>query len=70
MTRSEWENRKAEYGGRCAYCAKVAKLTMDHMDPLSKGGAHDLTNVVPACRECNSGKCDRTILHWLAAKAA
>lgn len=32
------------------------RLTKDHSTPLSKGSAHTLTNVVPACQSCNSKK--------------
>ncbi len=70
VTRHQWQDILEEYGHRCAYCARQGKLTMDHVEPLSKGGHHDVANVVPACRECNSSKCDRNILQWLAARAA
>ena len=63
---SEWRGRLALFAGRCAYCAKVAKLTMDHIEPLSRGGAHDVANVVPACKSCNSRKCNLPLLRWLS----
>lgn len=70
VTREEWAAIKEEYGHRCAYCAQKTKLTMDHVQPVSKGGAHDTDNVVPACKWCNSSKWDRPILTWLAARVA
>lgn len=30
--------------------------TMDHVIPRSKGGGHDMDNVVAACHRCNSKK--------------
>lgn len=30
--------------------------TVDHVIPLSKGGANDLENMVVCCRECNTKK--------------
>ena len=42
---------------RCAYCGREGgprDLTMDHVKPLSRGGAHRWDNVVSACRRCNS----------------
>ncbi|HEX6293396.1 MAG TPA: HNH endonuclease [Herpetosiphonaceae bacterium] len=30
--------------------------TIDHVIPQSKGGTHDLSNLVLACRSCNSRK--------------
>ncbi len=70
ITRQQWATMQAESGGRCAYCAKVAKLTMDHVHPLSRGGAHDVTNIVPVCGNCNSQKHNNTLLLWLAKRAA
>jgi 5-methylcytosine-specific restriction endonuclease McrA len=63
LTRAEWEEIKAAYGYRCVYCeTKPAKLTMDHITPLSKGGTHTKRNIVPACKSCNSKKRDRQVL--------
>jgi 5-methylcytosine-specific restriction endonuclease McrA len=63
LTRAEWEEIKAAYHYRCIYCeTKPAKLTMDHITPLSKGGIHTKSNVVPACKSCNSKKRDRQVL--------
>lgn len=70
VSQKQWRAIKDNYGRRCAYCAAMVPLTMDHLDPLSKGGAHDPTNIVPACRNCNSQKHDNTVLMWLAKRAA
>jgi len=35
---------------------------MDHVIPLSKGGKHLPSNVVPACASCNSSKGNN--LNW------
>ena len=48
---------------RCQYCGKVfpqRRLNLDHVVPLSRGGASSWTNVVCACIECNSRKGSRT----------
>ena len=39
---------------------------MDHALPLSRGGAHTATNVVPACTACNSRKRDKTAGEYVA----
>lgn len=52
----------------CCYCGLKAKgaaardaLTIDHVYPTSRGGSKtDPMNQVPACRECNAFKADRT----------
>lgn len=54
---AQWRAIKAHYGHRCVYCGKKPKhLTQDHITPLIKGGAHTVSNIVPACRSCNSRK--------------
>lgn len=59
LTGAQWREIKALYGYRCAYCGeKPKKLTMDHVIPLSKGGPHTASNIVPACGSCNSSKND------------
>lgn len=43
----------------CRYCgatAPDAALTVDHVRPVTLGGTDDPSNLVAACRECNSGK--------------
>ena len=50
-------------GHLCQYCGRTgtaADLTIDHVVPLSQGGAPDRwDNVVIACRRCNGRKADR-----------
>lgn len=41
----------------CVYCRQVFPpygLTLDHVVPRSKGGMNDPSNLVTACRSCNS----------------
>jgi 5-methylcytosine-specific restriction endonuclease McrA len=67
VTRSDWHRIKAEYGHRCAYCGTMPqRLEQEHVDPIASGGPHDPANVVPACRRCNAGKNDDTLLMGLA----
>ena len=40
-------------GQRCAYCHGPAR-TVDHVIPLRLGGSNDGSNLVAACRACNS----------------
>ncbi len=57
LSAEQWQEILAAYGYRCAYCrAKPRRLTIDHITPLSKGGSHTASNVVPACRSCNAHK--------------
>ena len=64
---SWWRKRVAE--GRCYYCGKVFKpeeLTLDHLVPLSRGGASEKINCVPACKECNNKKKYLLPVEWEA----
>ncbi len=50
----------ARDGHRCAYCRHRAD-TVDHVIPRSRpGGAGSWTNMVAACRSCNTRKGNRT----------
>lgn len=64
FTQEQWNALQITFKHRCAYCGKYAKdkLTQDHITPLSKGGNHTLSNIVPACRSCNSKKHDKDVL--------
>ena len=44
----------------CQYCGVVgAQLTVDHVNPRSRGGQTSWENVVCSCRSCNARKGDR-----------
>lgn len=48
---------------RCQYCGKIFSqrdLNLDHVVPLSRGGASSWDNVVCACLACNGRKGSRT----------
>lgn len=54
-----WLLKVVYYGWRCFYCKidlAIGTLTMDHRKPLAKGGSNWLSNLVPACKSCNSRK--------------
>lgn len=47
----------------CQYCGRAGKekdLTLDHVVPRARGGAHTWENLVSACKECNHRKAGRT----------
>lgn len=43
-------------GNTCQYCGEEKNLTLDHVVPRSKGGKSSWTNLVTACKHCNSKK--------------
>lgn len=56
---------EAAWGHRCYYCNRGAE-SMDHLVPLSKGGANCVENLVPSCKSCNSKKGSKNPGIWLA----
>jgi 5-methylcytosine-specific restriction endonuclease McrA len=64
LTHAQWVAIQEAYDHRCVYCGKrrKGKLTQDHIIPISKGGNHTYSNVVPACRSCNCRKHDGPVL--------
>jgi 5-methylcytosine-specific restriction endonuclease McrA len=65
FTAAEWTDVKLEFNQHCAYCHQSHPLTQDHLQPLSRGGAHTKSNIVPACQSCNSRKGSKTLLEFL-----
>jgi 5-methylcytosine-specific restriction endonuclease McrA len=68
FTVEQWESKKEEYFYRCAYCNKKTKLTADHVVPIFTGGIHDINNIVPACKNCNSSKQARSLLIFMYSR--
>jgi 5-methylcytosine-specific restriction endonuclease McrA len=65
FTGSEWRALCESFDGRCAYCFAPGALTIDHVVPISRGGRHELSNVAPACKPCNSAKHAKLLEEWL-----
>lgn len=49
----------------CCYCSARA-THLDHVTPISKGGADVESNIVPACQKCNLSKGAKTLAEWSA----
>ena len=43
----------------CILCTGAPATTWEHRIPLSRGGTHARSNIIPACGRCNSSKRDR-----------
>jgi hypothetical protein len=57
----------------CQYCGESAPtivLHIDHINPVSKGGDNDLTNLITSCISCNLGKSDKLLSDDTAVKKA
>ena len=66
ITVLSWKNRINDFQGLCVYCHSFVgnSAHMDHVKPLSRGGTHVITNVVPACEFCNKSKGAKNVLDW------
>lgn len=66
LTDAQWQAILVEFDHRCAYCnVGGVPMEMEHMTPLSRGGRHTASNVVPSCGPCNRSKHMRTALEWI-----
>jgi hypothetical protein len=55
---------KEHWDYECAYCGETENLTLDHITPRSKGGTDRVTNVLCACKECNTSKGHQMWSDW------
>ena len=63
-TQAEWQAIKERQGFRCLMCGRCQpdiKLTVDHIQPLSKGGRNSSENLQGLCQSCNSRKNDKVL---------
>lgn len=59
FTLQQWLDLKKKHKHCCAKCGvneMFAKITKDHIIPLSKGGSNNISNIQPLCGSCNSKK--------------
>jgi len=57
--------------GLCLYCQKTfnaEELTMDHKVPVARGGKSVKSNVVVACKTCNTNKKAKTPVELVLEK--
>jgi hypothetical protein len=68
LTHEQWAALVVAWEG-CAYCGAADRaLQRDCVLAISRGGRYTLDNVVPACRSCNTSKCNEEVTSWLRRK--
>jgi 5-methylcytosine-specific restriction endonuclease McrA len=63
-----WFDPAGGLKGECAYCSipiGIHEMEIEHAIPKSRGGTEELSNLVPACPDCNREKGDRTPREYL-----
>ena len=66
VTSQELDRKLEECGGGCYYCGGPFEH-WDHYQPLSKGGLHEIDNLLPSCAKCNLKKHNKIpCLEWEA----
>lgn len=68
LSQGEWQGILRDALGLCVYCHRPRKLTLEHVEPISRGGAHEAENIAAACKSCNSSKNDTPLVLWLAKR--
>lgn len=70
ITMEDWNSICMEFDNSCAYCGKHnVKLTRDHVTAVIYGGANTKSNIVPACKKCNSSKGSIPFSVWYKKQA-
>lgn len=64
LTSKQWDEIKAKFNNRCAYCGQQLPLEQEHFIPLSKGGEYTINNIMPSCKSCNSSKNNSDFFEW------
>jgi hypothetical protein len=65
FTEEQWKACLVEFDNKCAYCGKESDdLHQEHVIPVSKDGDYTVSNIVPACKRCNTSKLNRNMETW------
>lgn len=69
---ADWNAALEYWHGVCAYCGKQRDfwfyIEQEHFVPVALGGGYTVDNIIPACKYCNSSKCDSDPHEWVIKK--
>lgn len=54
-----------ELSDRCDWCGATEDLTIEHWQPVSRGGDNSIDNLGTLCRSCNCSKNNRTLIEFI-----
>ena len=69
ITRIQWQAVLKRFDYSCCYCGIKGKMTLEHLEPLTRGGGNFLGNIAPACNTCNRKKWSATLDEFAPEKA-
>lgn len=64
LTKAQWDSCVIYFNRECAYCGEDSNICQEHVIPVFSGGSYSSDNIVPACKRCNSSKCNRELEQW------
>jgi hypothetical protein len=64
FTNEIWGKCKSYFGYRCCYCGNESPLEREHFVAFSKKGKHEVNNILPSCKSCNSSKNNKDFFEW------
>lgn len=67
----EWRELLDRTGHRCVKCGtpeSEAKLTRDHIVPITLGGTNDISNIQPLCGRCNFSKGNKDTTNYIVCQ--
>ena len=64
LTMEQWDNTQKYFDHKCAYCGEGNPLAQDHFYPLNHGGEFTISNIICACKRCNSSKGPKLYSEW------
>ena len=67
FSENDWQETKAYFSNKCAYCGAETDLVIDHAIPINKAklGEHRIGNLVPSCNDCNARKGNKDYREYL-----
>lgn len=65
FTNQEWIEVKAYFDNTCPLTGHIDQLTLEHMIPISYGGANDSTNIIPLYGPTNCSKNNSNPFNWI-----
>ena len=65
---NDWQEAKAYFKNKCAYCGAETDLVIDHAIPINKAklGEHRIGNLAPSCNDCNFRKGNKDYSEYLS----